>query len=122
MPVVVHSYAQILAAGLTQLGHTVVSECYFDTLVIYVPDRAKSFADSANNVAINFRLIDNDHLGISLDETTTRDNLRAVWHVFAGTTAIPDINLLNENIMERIPERLLRNDEILQHPVFDRYH
>ena len=118
----VHCYAQILAAGLTQLGHTVVSECYFDTLVIYVPDRAKSFADSANNVAINFRLIDNDHLGISLDETTTQDNLRAVWQVFAGTTTIPDINLLNESIMERIPERLLRNDEILQHPVFDRYH
>jgi glycine dehydrogenase len=119
----VHRYAQILAAGITQLGHEVLSECYFDTIVIYVPNRAKRFAAHADEANINLRIIDADHLGISLDETTTRKNLRDVWQVFASATAgLPDINMLDASITECIPEQLWRNDKILQHPVFDRYH
>ncbi|MGZ8947262.1 MAG: aminomethyl-transferring glycine dehydrogenase, partial [Methylococcaceae bacterium] len=119
----VHRYTQILAAGIMQLGHTVISECYFDTVVIYVPNWAKRFAANADEATINLRIIDADHLGISLDETTTRKNLRDVWQVFASATAgLPDINRLDASITECIPERLLRNDKILQHPVFDRYH
>jgi len=91
----VHRYAQILAAGIAQLGHEVVSKCYFDTLVIRVPNRAKRFAAHADEANINLRIIDADHIGISLDETTTRKNLRDVWQVFASATAgIPDINVL----------------------------
>jgi glycine dehydrogenase len=119
----VHRYTQILAAGITQLGHTVSSACYFDTLVIYVPKRAKHFAAKAEEATINFRIIDVDHLGISLDETTTRKNLRDVWQIFASATAgLPDINSLDAGIIDCIPEQLLRCDNILQHPVFDRYH
>jgi glycine dehydrogenase len=119
----VHRYAQILAAGLKQLGHEVLSECYFDTLVIHVPNRAKRFAAHADEANINLRIIDADHIGISLDETTTRKNLRAVWQVFASATAdLPDINILDASLTECIPERLLRSDKILQHPVFERYH
>jgi glycine dehydrogenase len=119
----VHRYAQILAAGLKQLGHEVLSECYFDTLVIHVPNRAKRFAAHADEANINLRIIDADHIGISLDETTTRKNLRDVWQVFAAATSdLPDINVIDANLTECIPEQLLRTDKILQHPVFERYH
>ncbi|HEY8098856.1 MAG TPA: aminomethyl-transferring glycine dehydrogenase [Methylobacter sp.] len=119
----VHRYTQILAAGITQLGHQVLSECYFDTLVISTPNRAKRIAAQAAEANINLRVIDADHIGISLDETTTRGNLRDVWQVFASATAdLPDINGLDAAVGECIPEVLLRNDHILQHPVFDRYH
>ena len=119
----VHRYAQILAAGLKQLGHEVLSECYFDTLVIHVPNRAKRFAAHADEANINLRIIDADHIGISLDETTTRKNLRAVWQVFAAATSdLPDINVIDASLTECIPEQLLRTDKILQHPVFERYH
>ncbi|MDP1773497.1 MAG: aminomethyl-transferring glycine dehydrogenase [Methylobacter sp.] len=119
----VHRYTQILAAGITQLGHQVLSECYFDTLVISTPNRAKRIAAQAAEANINLRVIDADHIGISLDETTTRGNLRDVWLVFASATAdLPDINGLDATVGECIPEALLRNDKILQHPVFDRYH
>jgi glycine dehydrogenase len=119
----VHRYTQILAAGITQLGHQVLSECYFDTLVISTPNRAKRIAARAAEAYINLRVIDADHIGISLDETTTRQNLRDVWQVFASSTAdLPDINGLDATVGECIPEALLRNDQILQHPVFDRYH
>ena len=119
----VHRYAQILAAGITRLGHQVISVCYFDTLVIHTPNWAKRIAAHADEANINLRIIDADHIGISLDETTTRNNLREVWQVFASATAdLPDINALAASLAECIPESLLRSDEILQHPVFDRYH
>jgi len=119
----VHRYAQILAAGLTQLGHEVISECYFDTLVVRVSNRAKRISAQAAEANINLRIIDNDHLGISLDETTTRKNLRELWQVFVTPASeFPDINLLNASILECIPDALLRQDDILTHPVFERYH
>jgi glycine dehydrogenase len=119
----VHRYTQILAAGLAQLGHEVLGECYFDTLVVHVPNRAKRFAAHADEANINLRVIDADHLGISLDETTTRKNIRDVWQVFtAAAESLPDINTIDSALIECIPESLLRNDRILQHPVFDRYH
>ena len=31
---------------------------------------------------MNLRVIDADHLGISFDETTKRENLLALWKVF----------------------------------------
>jgi glycine dehydrogenase len=119
----VHRYTQILAAGIIQLGHEVINHCYFDTLVVRVPNRAKRTLAQAADAYINLRFIDNDHIGISLDETTTRKNLRALWQVFAPPTAeFPDINRLNDVIEECIPAWLLRSDDILQNPVFDRYH
>jgi len=75
------SLCAILAAGIKQLGHEVLSECYFDTLVIHVPNRAKRFAAHADEANINLRIIDADHIGISLDETTTRKILRDLWQV-----------------------------------------
>ncbi|MEQ1546783.1 aminomethyl-transferring glycine dehydrogenase [Methyloglobulus sp.] len=119
----VHRYAQILATGISQLGFEVVSRCYFDTIIVKVPNRAKRFAAQAAEANINLRIIDNDHLGISLDETTTRKNLRELWQVFVTPASeFPDINRLNEVIEECVPDGLLRTDNILQHPVFERYH
>ncbi len=119
----IHRYTQILAAGITQLGYQVLSECYFDTLIISTPNRAKRIAAQATESNINLRVIDADRIGLSLDETTTRSNLRDVWQVFAAATAdLPDINILDAAVGECIPPALLRNDAILQHPVFERYH
>ncbi len=119
----VHRYTQILAAGLKQLGYEVLSECYFDTLLVRITNRAKKAIALAAEANINLRLIDNDHIGISLDETTTRENLRTLWQVFASPASeFPDINRLNKAIEECLPDGLLRNDAILRHPVFERYH
>lgn len=92
----VHRYAQILAARLTLLGYEVVSKCYFDTIVVRVPNRAKRYMAQAADANINLRFIDSDHIGIALDETTTRKNLRQLWQVFSTPTKeFPDINRLN---------------------------
>ena len=119
----VHRYAQILAASLKQLGYGILSSCYFDTLLVHAPNRAKKMIALAAEANINLRLIDNNHIGISLDETTTRENIRTVWQVFAPpATEFPDINRLNDTLEECLPDGFWRTGKILQHPVFERYH
>ena len=119
----VHRYTQILAAGLRHYGHDVVSLCYFDTVIIRMPNRAKRLAARAVESGINLRIIDADTLGISLDETTTRNDIRTLWHVFSSPGFdLPDINALDKSVSECIPDHLMRNDPILQNPVFSRYH
>ena len=119
----VHRYTQILVAGLKQLGYTIPSKHYFDTFIIDTPSRAKRLSNQAQEEEINFRLINADTIGISLDETTTRQTLRKIWRLLAPSTIdIPDITLLDKTIEECIPDKLLRTDKVLQHPVFEKYH
>ena len=119
----IHRYTQLLAAGLQQLGYHVNTRCFFDTITVNIPSRARRIAARAEEAQINLRIINADQLGISLDETTTRDTLRNLWGVFAANIqAHPDINLLDTEISACIPDALMRKDPILQHPVFERYH
>ncbi|MDE0412496.1 MAG: aminomethyl-transferring glycine dehydrogenase [Gammaproteobacteria bacterium] len=119
----VHRLAQVMVAGLEQLGVRVVNEQYFDTVKLRVPSRARRIAAKAREARINFRVYDADYLGIALDETTTRENLLAVWEVFASAAGRRlDIDALDATVQECVPDGLLRTSSILQHPVFELYH
>ncbi len=119
----VHRYSLILAKGLEQLGYRILNRQFFDTLVIHTPGKAKRIANKAQEAEINFRLIDSDHLGIALDETTNRDIIRAVWRIFSGPAGDqPDINTVDKDLTECLPQSLLRQETILKHPVFEQYH
>ncbi len=119
----VHRLAQVMVAGLEQLGVRAVNEQYFDTVKLRVPSRARRIAAKAREARINFRVYDADYLGIALDETTTRENLLAVWKVFASAAGRRlDIDALDATVQECIPDGLLRTSSILQHPVFELYH
>ena len=119
----VHRFMQILVAGLRQLGFDVVTACYFDTITLRVPHRARWLAAKARELGINLRVVDADHLGIAFDEATTREDLRTLWRVFAKD---PDADLniaeLDAKAHECIPHELRRSAGILTHPVFERYH
>ena len=119
----VHRYTQILAAGFERLGFKIITRNYFDTIVIYTPSRARRIAARAEEAQINLRIIDTDHLGISVDETKTRQDIRTLWKIFSlKSSVLPDINLLDAEIIECIPDDMLRYDDILQQEVFKRYH
>jgi glycine dehydrogenase len=119
----VHRYTQILAEGFKALGYDVVTRQYFDTFVISLPSRAKRMASQAQEMDINLRIINNDAIGISLNETTNRQTLRKLWRLFANVNDdLPDINVLDQSITDCISSNLLRHDAFLQHPVFEQYH
>jgi len=119
----VHRLMQIFASGLNQLGIDILHEHYFETITVKVPNKAQHIAALARESEINLRVIDKDHLGISFDETTTRQHLQTLWKVFS--TKLGDnlkVSDLDKQITENIPDKLQRKSDFLTHQIFHLYH
>ncbi|GGT60249.1 aminomethyl-transferring glycine dehydrogenase [Streptomyces purpureus] len=110
-----HRYATILAAGLTAAGVEVVHGTYFDTLTVKVPGKAAQAVAAAREGGVNLHLVDADHVSVSCDETTGRAQIAAVWAAFGADA---DIEALDAETADTLPEALLRDDPYLTHPVF----
>ena len=119
----VHRLTQILAKGLSQLGYEILTDAYFDTITVKVPSRARRLAAKARESQINLRVVDKDTLGISFDETITRQELNSLLHVFdSNADEKLAIIELDKTVVECIPENLQRRSDFLTHPVFEDYH
>jgi len=116
------TYAAILAKGLTQLGRSIVHTTWFDTIQVLVADRDAVLA-KAEAQGINLRAASPDSITISLDETTTRGDLAALWAIFAADgSALPTVDALQQGIDLGIPAALRRTSAYLTHPVFNTHH
>jgi glycine dehydrogenase len=81
----VHARAARLAAGLEAAGLQLGGERFFDTITVGVPGRAASIADGAEKGGRLLRVIDQDRLGITVDETTTDGDLSALAALFGAS-------------------------------------
>jgi glycine dehydrogenase len=118
----VHRLTRILAAGLKGLGFDPIHDAFFDTLTVSAPGRAADIVDAARQAGFNLRPLDANTLGISCDETTTREHLIRLWKVFADKGESPSIDDLDAGLAECIPAKLRRTSGYLAHPVFNLYH
>ncbi len=82
---------------------------------------ARRILERARAARMNFRDAGARRLGISLDETTTRDDVDAILAVFGGETRMK-VAQLEAHAAEAIPAALARTSGFLTHPVFNRYH
>ncbi|MFE6461445.1 aminomethyl-transferring glycine dehydrogenase [Streptomyces cinereoruber] len=110
-----HRYAAILAAGLRAGGVELTGDVFFDTLTARVPGKADEVVAAAREAGVNLYRVDADRVSVSCDETTTREQLAAVWGAF-GVTA--DVEALDAATEDALPAGLLRSDAYLTHPVF----
>ena len=120
----IHRLADILAAGLQQKGLVLRHKHWFDTLCVEVTDKAAVLARAEAN-EINLRSDILNAVGITLDEATTREDVQALFGVLLGENHGLDIDKLDQNVAGdslSIPAGMLREDAILTHPVFNRYH
>ena len=119
----VHAATRALVAGLRAQGRTVKTNQFFDTIVVEVTD-AESIHALASKFEINLRRIGPTHVGVALDETTTREDLLALLSVFnRGIT--PEHLDLDELVGDDPLDQLgkaARTSEYLTHDVFNRYH
>ena len=74
----VHRLTKVLAAGLAAAGHEIVTGSYFDTITVRAPGEAEALAEQARDAGFNVRRVDGDHIGLSLDETIRREDVRGV--------------------------------------------
>jgi glycine dehydrogenase len=122
----VAAYAAVLAEGLRRLGCTVRGDSAFDTITIDSGAATAELAGRAVAAGMNLRRHPewgDTMLGIALDETTTRDDIVALWRIFArGGQALPQFADFERGIAPLIPEGLRRTSSFLTHPVFNRHH
>ncbi|MDE2082232.1 MAG: aminomethyl-transferring glycine dehydrogenase [Burkholderiales bacterium] len=123
----VASYAAILAAGLRELGHAPRTERgAFDTVSLQTDGRTGFYVDKALAAGMNLRRYrewGDAYLSITLDETTTRDDIVALWRVFAQDgQVLPGFEAFEKGVDSLIPEGLRRTSAFLTHPVFNTHH
>lgn len=112
----VHGLTKALEAGLKTLGIKQVNEHYFDTLKLDVNDK-NAIQKKALENGINFRYFDDNHIGISLDETASPEDVQAILNIFGNAKA--------ENktgIAVNWPSSLVRTSSFMTHPVFSSHH
>ncbi|HYF43963.1 MAG TPA: aminomethyl-transferring glycine dehydrogenase [Ramlibacter sp.] len=119
----VAAYTAILAKGLEQLGHAPREEAVFDTISLHTRDATENIATRARSMRANLRIYWKEYITISLDETTTREDVELLWKVFAADgQALPSFTAWEKGVEPLIPDGLRRTSEFLTHPVFNTHH
>ena len=123
----VHAFTHILNTELRKVGFNQLNPSYFDTLKIETtPEIQIKIKKQALSAGINLRYIDNEHIGISLDETVESRDIQTIFNLFAqalgketSSIRFPDYE---DGIEANIPKALQRKGDFLSHPVFHNYH
>ena len=119
----IHNRAHALHAQLAALGVDQLNDYYFDTLLVQLPGEVKNkIMQSADAQSINFRDIDAQRIGISLDEATSDHDLQTIVSIFAAALGKENPSSNDQAQSMHIPSALKRTSDFLQHPVFNSYH
>ena len=119
----VASFTAVLARGLADLGQRVMTHHAFDTLMIATGAATDTVLARALAGGANLRRISPTLIGVTLDETTTRDDIAALWSWFAAPgQALPSVAAFEAGIATLIPAALRRSSPFLTHPVFNTHH
>ncbi len=112
---------QTLAEALLQRGYNLVSDSFFDTITVTV-DSIAVFRTKAERQLLNFHYADDQHISISLDETTTAKDLFDIINSFENDTDPVAFGVDFDSVLTHIPSSLTRTSDFLTHPVFNTHH
>lgn len=108
-----------VAAVLRANGFKLASDNFFDTLAIQTANAA-DLVQKAASANINLRFINDDHVGISFDETTTIGSIEKLLTCLLGKEQFSF--QYSEDAMDQIPLTNKRASSYLLHPVFNSHH
>jgi glycine dehydrogenase len=104
--------AHSLASTLASAGFEVSEQNFFDTFTVSKVNAQEVFAKArASNITL--LVIDEHTVGVSVDETTSRETLNLVLEVFGVSHPLTDV---------AVNVSLPRNSSYLTHEVFNSYH
>ena len=119
----VATYTAIFVHGLRQMGYQITNQGAFDSVTVKTGDATNSIASRARQSGANLRFRLNNHLGVSLDETTSRSDIELLWSFFAKPgQSMPVVSSFEQGIESLIPATLRRTSDFLMHPVFNTHH
>ncbi|MEK7355480.1 MAG: aminomethyl-transferring glycine dehydrogenase, partial [Bdellovibrionota bacterium] len=120
-----HKLAATFAEGLKKMGVTPIDASFFDTVTVATGSATDAVLKRATELKINLRRVDANTLGVSFDETSTREDVETLWRAFAegsGQPAPKDFDALSSQLKTAWPANLTRTSTYLEHPVFNNYH
>ena len=117
----IHEKTKVLALGIKK-KYKIYSDNFFDTIVIHTNYMSNRFFFKAINESINVRFIDQDLIGISLDETTNKKDVLKLLSIF-------NIEDNYKNLFKKISTKNnfgitknnKRSSSFLNHPIFKKY-
>jgi len=112
----VHSRAATLAKGINELGYDLKSSSFFDTVTVQTESRTQEIFSTAQDQQMNLRMLDENHISISLDEITTKQEIENIIKIFKGLSKKAKI-VSNFDL----PISIIRSSQYLTHPVFHLY-
>ena len=122
----IHRQTQLLADGLGTLGYALRHASYFDTLCVETGTQTDALLAAADAAGINLRRVDENTLGISVGESTTREHLNALFAVFCGPQqSCPELGALDRQLdahAQALPDELQRSGALLAHDIFRIHH
>ena len=133
---------RILEEGIRNLGYETgkrgkdaEGRAVFDTISVGVgAGQAEKFIKrAAENYKINYRMLDADRVGVTLDETITEQDMKNILLSFLRPSQIKQegaVEKSNARLLEAaenmekvgLPTHLARTSKYLQHPVFNSHH
>jgi glycine dehydrogenase len=118
----IHSLTSSLETALVALGYRQFNGAYFDTLLVQGADNV-ALRKAAEAAGVNFRYTPHG-IGISLDETTTVEDVRDIVRVFATAKGKGGEPVIKRDAPFRLkaPAALQRTTPYLTHPVFNSHH
>jgi glycine dehydrogenase len=133
-----HRLARTFAAGLNKLGLSLVESSFFDTVAVEfsLPAFAAQTLEAAHARKMNLRSLSDRAVSVSFDETSTREDVVALWQCFAAAAAHPSgaasgvtksasglsFDQIEREARSGWPSALTRTSPFLTHPVFNSHH
>ncbi|HOI32389.1 MAG TPA: aminomethyl-transferring glycine dehydrogenase, partial [Bacteroidales bacterium] len=123
-----HILANVLDKELRKIGLKQRNEFFFDTLLLELPSNKTTSELKAHAEAnrMNFRWIDEHLFSISLDETTSLEDVNEIIKVVSTILGTPFEKFVCDpkvcSTFSALPENLVRTSDFMAHEVFNRYH
>ncbi|MCB0473150.1 MAG: aminomethyl-transferring glycine dehydrogenase, partial [Flavobacteriaceae bacterium] len=117
----IHNLTRALNESISKLSLKQHNSAYFDTLQVTVTsaDTVKKIAETNE---VNFLYIDDHTIGISLNETTTEDDVNKIVSILAEAHDLKPVHITLTNSATGIPEKIKRTSSYMTHEIFSNYH
>ena len=119
----IHFLVQLLASGVeASEKYSVVHDHFYDTVVVSVGDQQEAIRQRMEQIGVNLFYPTQESISISLDETTTIDEVFMLIDVLEGIEPDEDRELeVSEKFEDAIPDSLARTSDFLTHEIFNRF-
>jgi glycine dehydrogenase len=116
----VHASAVTLADALNKLGVYQTNVAFFDTILVKADAvKVKAIAEKHE---VNFFYVDKGTISISVNETTSLNDINQIIAIFAEATGKENVKISQLANDSMIPENLVRKSAFLKHDVFNNHH